>query len=303
MGVDGVLILNKPPGISSREAGEKVKKIVGADKVGHAGTLDPMARGVLPLLLGQASKLSQFLTGLEKTYIFKMKLGERTLTGDATGEVIEKAPVPQLTREDVESVLQEFKGIIMQSPHPFSAVKYKGKPLYKYAREGSLIHLEPRKVEIKEIEVIQVEGDEIDIKVTTSSGVYVRSLAEDIGKKLGTVAHLVYLNRLQVGRFTLNEALTLKEVEDLVKSGELEKKLLTMVEALEMKKIKVGRSVASLVTKGVPISQILGPRFEVVEEGERFAIISENGKRLYAIAEKGLDGRFRYVRVFPEQLK
>ncbi len=303
MQLDGVLILNKPSGISSREAGEKVKKILKVRKIGHAGTLDPMARGVLPLLLGQASKLSQFLTGLDKTYIFKMKLGERTLTGDATGEVVERKPVPPLDENYVREVVKSFEGPIMQSPHPFSAVKYRGKPLYKYAREGNLIKLEPREVEIKEIEVIHIGEEEIDIKVTTSSGVYVRTLAEDIGEKLGTVAHLVYLNRLQVGRFSLNEALTMEEVEELAESGEIDRKILSMVEALDMKKVKVGRSVALLVSRGVPVSQILGPRFEVVEPGEKFAIISENGKVLYAIAEKNSAGKFRYVRVFPDQLK
>ena len=300
---DGILNLNKPEGISSREAGEYVKKILGVKKVGHAGTLDPMARGVLPLLLGEATKLNQFLSGMEKVYVFKMRLGVRTLTGDATGEVVETAPIPELTEDEVREVIERFKGEIFQSPHPFSAVKYKGKPLYKYAREGNLIKLEPRRVEIKEIHLLGFNGTEIDIRVRTSSGVYIRSLAEDIGKELGTVAYLTELTRLEVGHFKLSSAVLMENVERLFKIGELQKKIIPMTEAIEMKKIKISRQVALLVTKGAPITQILGPKFEIIEEGEKFALISENGKVLYAIAEKTEGGRFKYIRVFPDMLK
>ncbi len=296
--IEGVININKPPGISSRETGEKVKEILKVKKVGHAGTLDPMARGVLLILVGNASKLSQFLTALDKVYLFRMKLGERRLTGDATGEVIERKPVPELSRERIEEVLQKFRGEILQSPHPFSAVKYRGRPLYKYAREGNLIKLEPRKVYIREIELVDFTEDEIAVKVTTSSGVYIRTLAEEIGRELGSVAYLSYLNRLRVGRFQLEDSVTLEALEESVKRGDVFKHIIPMVEVIDMRKIKVNRQVASLVLRGVPISQILGARFEIIEPGEKFAIISENGKKLYAIAEKGRNGTFRYVRVF-----
>ena len=295
--ISGILVINKSPGISSRRIGEEIKKLLGLKKVGHAGTLDPMARGVLLLLLEEASKLSQFLSKLDKVYVFEMKLGEKTITGDATGEIVEKMPIPELTEDLIKEVIKKFSGEIFQTPHPFSAIKFKGKPLYKYAREGNLIKLEPRKVEIKDIIFLGYKKDKIEIKVVTSSGVYIRSLAEDIGKELGTVAHLTYLMRLQVGRFSINEAVTLEQFADLVKKNNFGKYIISMVDVLDMKKIKISKQVASLVLKGVPVSQILGEKFELISPNQRFALISENGKKLYAVAEKDTSGRFRYVRV------
>lgn len=212
--VDGVFLLNKPPGISSNSALQQVRRIYGAAKGGHTGALDPLATGLLPVCLGEATKFSQHLLDSDKRYITTAKLGIRTDSSDADGEVVEEKPVPQgLTKEQIEALLVEhFTGEIEQVPSMFSALKHQGQPLYKLARKGIQVEVKPRKVMIHEIKLTDLRDDEIDLEVFCSKGTYIRSIVEDLGHLLGCGAHVKMLHRLDVGAFRADQMMTLDEL-------------------------------------------------------------------------------------------
>ena len=182
--VNGVLLLDKPLGFSSNQALQKVKWLYQAAKAGHTGTLDPLATGLLPICLGEATKFSQYVTDADKTYFATIKLGITTTTADAEGEVLSTAPV-NITQSQFELACQKFIGEISQMPPMYSAIKHKGKPLYTYAREGVDIARQARLVPIKNIKINELLGDVAQITVTCGKGTYIRTLAEDIGAKLG----------------------------------------------------------------------------------------------------------------------
>lgn len=185
--MNGIIIINKPKGLTSNDVVQKVRKIYGIKQVGHCGTLDPLATGVLPIMIGQATKISKYLVEHNKTYIATIKLGEKTETGDCEGKIIETKNVETYTKKEVQSILNSFLGETMQIPPMYSAIKVNGKKLYEYAREGTKIDIEPRKIIIYEIELISYKADEIKYKVKCSRGTYIRTLCEDIAEKLGTV--------------------------------------------------------------------------------------------------------------------
>lgn len=185
--MNGIIIINKPKGLTSNDVVQKVRKIYGIKQVGHCGTLDPLATGVLPIMIGQATKISKYLVEHNKTYIATIKLGEKTETGDCEGKIIETKNVETYTKKEVQSILNSFLGETMQIPPMYSAIKVNGKKLYEYAREGTKIDIEPRKIIIYEIELISYKADEIKYKVKCSKGTYIRTLCEDIAEKLGTV--------------------------------------------------------------------------------------------------------------------
>ena len=182
--ISGVLLLNKPSGISSHQALQIAKRIFSASKAGHTGTLDPMATGLLPVCFGEATKFSSVLLGADKTYEATLRLGYISTTGDSDGEISVAGNV-NLTLQQVESVLQNFIGKIMQTPPMYSAVKYQGKPLYTYARKGIEIERQPREVTVYDLRVGTLEGDKMNITIKCSTGTYVRTLAENIGRILG----------------------------------------------------------------------------------------------------------------------
>jgi tRNA pseudouridine55 synthase len=212
--VDGVFLLNKPPGISSNSALQRVRRTYGAAKGGHTGALDPLATGMLPICLGEATKFSQHLLDSDKRYITTAKLGIRTNSSDADGEIIEEKPVPtDLTPEQIEKFLVEhFSGEIEQVPSMFSALKHQGQPLYKLARQGIKVEVKPRQVTIHEIKMTAFRGDEIDLEVFCSKGTYIRSIVEDLGLMIGCGAHVKMLHRLDVGAFTADQMMTLDEL-------------------------------------------------------------------------------------------
>lgn len=212
--VDGVFLLNKPPGISSNSALQRVRRTYGAAKGGHTGALDPLATGMLPICLGEATKFSQHLLDSDKRYITTAKLGIRTDSSDADGEIIEQKPVPtDLTSEQIEKFLVEhFSGEIEQVPSMFSALKHQGQPLYKLARQGIKVEVKPRQVTIHEIKMTAFRGDEIDLEVFCSKGTYIRSIVEDLGLMIGCGAHVKMLHRLDVGAFTADQMMTLDEL-------------------------------------------------------------------------------------------
>lgn len=217
--VNGILLLDKPAGMSSNAALQTVKRLFKASKAGHTGNLDPLATGLLPVCLGEATKISSFLLDSDKRYLGTCKLGVRTTTADAEGEVLETRPVPNFTVQQINQVLQQFIGEIEQVPPMYSAIKINGTPLYKLARQGKEIERKPRRIWIYQIELVRLEGDELDIAVHCSKGTYVRTLAEGIGAALGCGAHLSALRRTASGPFDLQQAVTLPELEHLAEEG------------------------------------------------------------------------------------
>jgi tRNA pseudouridine55 synthase len=211
--LDGVLLLDKPLGLSSNDALIRAKRLYLAKKAGHTGTLDPLATGLLPLCFGEATKFSQDLLEADKTYEATMRLGIRTTTGDAEGEPIDTREVT-CDEAAVQAALPKFLGEITQVPPMYSALKRDGKPLYEYARAGQTVEREGRQVTILQLEMIACELPDVSFRVTCSKGTYVRTLAEDIGEALGCGAHLVALRRTGVGALTLENSVTLDALSD-----------------------------------------------------------------------------------------
>jgi tRNA pseudouridine55 synthase len=210
-----VLLLDKPIGLSSNQALQKVKWLLSAEKGGHTGTLDPLATGVLPLCFGAAAKFSQLQFDADKTYQAVARLGVRTSTGDAEGDVIEERPVHDVTAQDLARVAAQFTGAIRQIPPMHSALKKDGKALYEYARAGVQVDRAPRGVTVFKLDITPVDAVSIRITATVSKGTYIRTLAEDIGQALGCGAHLTALRRTATGPFDLAQCITLPALEAL----------------------------------------------------------------------------------------
>jgi tRNA pseudouridine55 synthase len=206
--IDGAVLLDKPVGISSNKALQQAKQLFGAAKAGHAGTLDPLASGLLVVLFGEATKFAGHLLEGDKEYLATLKLGEKTATGDAEGEVIERKAV-QVSQPDLLRVLQSFRGEIEQLPPMHSALKRGGVPLYALARKGETVERERRRVRIDAVEVMKSEFPHVELRIRCSKGTYVRTLAEDIGEALGTCAHLAALRRTASGRWRVEDAVSL----------------------------------------------------------------------------------------------
>ena len=216
--VDGVLLLDKPSGITSHTAVQKVRRLFSALKAGHTGTLDPLATGLLPVCLGEATKFSHLLLEADKTYLASIRLGVATTTGDLEGEVTARAPVI-VNKHEVEKVLKRFVGEILQTPPMYSAIKRGGQPLYKLARAGRELPRAPRKIVVSNLTLVGFHGDELQVSVSCSKGTYVRVLAEDIGRELGCGACLSGLRRTAVGDFALfSGAVAIEQLEPLTLS-------------------------------------------------------------------------------------
>jgi tRNA pseudouridine55 synthase len=220
--LDGILVLDKPRGVTSNQALQTVKRLYGAAKAGHTGSLDPLATGVLPLCFGEATKFSQFLLDADKAYASTFVLGVTTATGDADGEVLETADPSAVSREQVAAALESFRGEIEQVPSMYSALKHEGQPLYKLARQGRDVERKARKVVIRQLELRDFRpGDraEVDIYLECSKGTYVRSIAEDLGRALGCGAHVAALRRTRAGIFELADCVSMSTLEALKANG------------------------------------------------------------------------------------
>jgi tRNA pseudouridine55 synthase len=217
--VDGLLLLNKPAGLTSNQALQKVKRLLNAKKAGHTGSLDPAATGMLPLCFGEATKVCAFLLNADKTYRVTARLGTATDTGDADGSDIATAPVPELNAEQWNETLQSFVGESMQVPPMYSALKKDGKRLYELARKGETVERQPRPIRVDEIKLLEIAGTRLVFRVHCSKGTYVRTLVEDIAKKTGTVAHTARLHRETVGAFQAADMLDLTGVEAVAAEG------------------------------------------------------------------------------------
>jgi len=234
--ISGIIVLDKAVGLSSNKALQEVKWLFEANKAGHTGSLDPLATGVLPLCLGEATKVSQFLLNSDKRYRARIKLGIRTDSADSEGQIIAQCDGVNVSRKQVEQALQSFKGETQQIPPMHSALKVDGVPLYKLAREGKTIPREARSICVYELELTDFQGDEIELEITCSKGTYIRTIADDLGQDLGCGAHIIALRRLQAGAFTEADCVStdvLREVKEKHGMDRLDQNLIPMDRAIE----------------------------------------------------------------------
>ena len=217
--IDGIILLDKPIDMSSNHALQHVKRLFNAEKAGHTGSLDPLATGLLPICFGEATKYSQHLLDADKVYRTKMRLGQKTTTADAEGEVMLERPVPALTLDEIEVVLAQFRGTLQQIPSMYSALKKDGKPLYELARQGIEVEREARTIQIYRLQLLAVEPFFWELEVACSKGTYIRNLVEDIGEALGCGAHVSELRRLASGPFQLQDNLTLDYLRAVAEQG------------------------------------------------------------------------------------
>jgi tRNA pseudouridine55 synthase len=264
--INGVILLDKPTGISSNDALQKVKRIYFAEKAGHTGALDPLATGMLPICLGEATKFSQFLLDSDKRYRVIAKLGERTNTSDSDGEVVETRPV-DVTLDKLEACIDQFRGESDQVPSMFSALKYQGKPLYEYARKGIEVPRESRKITVYEIVLHRFEGDEVEMEVHCSKGTYIRTIVDDLGEMLGCGAHVTMLRRTGVAKYPYENMVTLEQLNELLEQAHREERaprelldplLLPMDTAVEdLPEVNLVPELANMVQHGQPV-QVFG---------------------------------------------
>ncbi|PZR11500.1 MAG: tRNA pseudouridine(55) synthase TruB [Archangium gephyra] len=261
--MNGVLVVDKPKGITSFDVVREVRRALNVKKVGHTGTLDPMATGVLPICIGDGTKIAQFITEATKAYDATVKLGSTTDTLDAEGKVLETRPVPSLTRELLERAFEQFRGTIKQVPPMYSAIKIGGKRLYELARAGEEIERQPREVTVFELTLRDFSADEFKLSVRCSKGFFVRTLAADLGEALGCGAHLSALRRTQSGPFVLAQSIPLTEV----KPGA---QLVGLNDALkDLPQLEVTEAEAQRVRHGgvVEVAPTLSGVFRVIEPG------------------------------------
>ncbi|WP_163782655.1 tRNA pseudouridine(55) synthase TruB [Myxococcus vastator] len=287
--MDGVLVIDKPTGPTSFDVVRQVRSLLRLKKVGHTGTLDPLATGVLPLCLGEATKVAGFITEGDKAYDATVRLGSETDTLDAQGQVTAQAPVPALTPALIEAALARFRGTFDQIPPMYSAVKVGGKRLYELARAGEEVERAARQVTVYELVLRDFSAERLQLSVRCSKGFFVRTLAQEVGRALGCGAHLEALRRTASGPFCLAQALPLADVPALLKEGALASRLMTMSQALvDLPEVRVSAADARRVSHGVPVEVPAGKAGRVRVMGPDDALL--------AVAEVA-GGRLRYLRV------
>ena len=282
--MDGILIIDKEKGWTSNDIVQKIKNMV-HEKTGHTGTLDPLATGVLPILVGKGTLLSKYLINHDKEYLATIKLGQKTNTGDSEGEVIEQKEVTQemLQKNLIEQVLETMKGKQKQIPPMYSAIKVNGKKLYEYARKGKQVEIKPREIEIYQIELISIlpEKQEIQYKVSCSKGTYIRKLSEDIAEKLGTVGFMKELRRTKVGDFKLEQAI---EISKIAKKEKMIQDYFITIEEFfqDKKKIELNQNQLKMFLNGVKLSMLLEDGvYRIYDENFNFVGVGMiNEKRL-----------------------
>ena len=254
--VNGILVLDKPVGMGSNEALQRVKRLYRARKAGHTGSLDRLASGLLPICFGEATKLSGYLLNADKHYVATFLLGVTTTTGDAEGEVVSRREVPALSAAAIDRAAARFRGEIEQIPPMHSALKHKGKRLYQLAHEGIVVERQPRRITIHRFEVPRLEGETVEVEVLCSKGTYIRTLAEDFGEALGCGASVAALRRIGAGPFTAGDMVELATVESMAAQGPqaLDAPLLPMEAAVSgWPTVRLPEGVAFYLLKGQPV--------------------------------------------------
>ncbi len=300
--ISGILVIDKPAGVTSNGVLQQVKRLYNAAKAGHTGALDPIATGVLPICLGEATKFSQRLLDSDKRYTTRVQLGESRTTADIEGEVLETAAIPELTEDAIQAVLEQFKGEITQVPPMYSALKHEGKKLYELAREGKDFDIQSkaRQVSIHKLELLGFGPDWLELDVTCSKGTYIRSLAEDVAKGLGTLGHVAVLCRLGAGPYQADMMITMEELQAMRDAGaftEMDNRLLPTYTALEsMPIIQVtlaqaqdllhGRAIQAAEAVDNPLQSTgLGPQAQV-----QLRLFHEGQDHLIGVGECQADG-------------
>ncbi len=278
--MDGIIIINKSSGLSSSRVGHKVKKMLDLKKVGHLGTLDPMATGVLPLCVNEGTKLAQFLSEADKEYVATLKLGEETDTQDSEGNVLKSTDEIPGDCDKIKKVIQEFKGEIFQLPPMYSALKHKGVPLYKLARKGEEVPRQERKVVIYEIEVLEIDIPYVTFRLVCSGGTYVRTICHDAGRKLSCGAHMTSLKRVRSGSFHISQALDVEDIENSSCKSILKEYLVSPKDALiRLAEVVVTEEMVLKIKNGVQITvdDICELELPVFKAGQKIKIISPEG--------------------------
>lgn len=291
----GILLLDKPPGLTSNQALQRVKRLCNARKAGHSGSLDPLATGMLPVCFGEATKLTGFMLAADKCYEVRALLGAATCTGDADGEIVERAPVPALSESAVLTALDQFVGTIEQVPPMYSALKHEGQRLYTLARKGIEIDRPPRTIEIHSLELLSYDSPTLELRVRCSKGTYVRTLVEDLAKALGTIGHVVGLRRLAVAPFDGHEMVPLTTIESAAEAGaeHIDALLLPMDSALaDWPRLVVGPENAKRLVQGqaVPAEP---------DWPESKVLLYVPGQRFFGIGEILPHRRLVPKRIFP----
>ena len=292
--VDGLILLDKPQGLSSNQALQKVRNLLRAEKAGHTGALDPLATGVLPICLGEATKAAGILLGNDKAYEVEARLGATTDTDDAEGQLLRERPVPAFSAADIEALLPRFTGAIQQVPPIYSALKQGGEPLYVKARRGETIELAARPVSVHAIELLETGSDRLRLRVTCGSGTYIRSLVRDLGEALGCGAHVTALRRLWVEPFQDLPLWTLEALQTLAGQGEaaLDAVLLPVEQALRaVPKVALDADQARRLGMGQPV------RVPAAESADPVQLCDESGRSL-GLVHIGPDGAVRVQRLF-----
>ena len=292
--VNGILVLDKPVGMGSNEVLQHVKRLYRARKAGHTGSLDRLASGLLPICFGEATKLSGYLLNADKHYVATFQLGVTTTTGDAEGEVVSRRPVPELAASTVERAVARFRGEIEQIPPMHSALKHKGKRLYQLAHEGIVVERQPRRLTIHRFDVLQVDGDRLDVEVLCSKGTYIRTLAEDLGEVLGCGASVAALRRIGAGPFEAGDMMELTAVESLADEGRdaLDAVLRPMEAAVsQWPGVRLPEGVAFYLRKGQPVLVPHSPT-------EGWVRIHSEGAGFIGVGEVLDDGRIAPRRLF-----
>ncbi len=306
---DGVLVVDKPAGFTSHDVVQEVKRMLGAAKVGHSGTLDPFATGVLVLLINGATKLAPFLADHEKTYVFDISFGVETDTQDSTGKVVARQPCEPLQEREIRAACEPFIGEIEQTVPRYSAVRVKGQRLYQMARRGVEVTPPNRKVEIKDLSFCELRWPEATFKVTCSKGTYVRSLGVDLAHHLNCIGHVSQLRRLASGEFNLSQAITLEQLEERLARGELHQLLITSVQALDCyPEVRVSHLDAKRIRQGSTLDSIqfldpgpspgwpAGPYKVLDPDNNLVAMVSRTAKAANDRQEEGVT--FKTLRVF-----
>ncbi len=294
MPVDGLLLLNKPAGITSNQALQKVKRLLQAKKAGHTGSLDPAATGMLPLCFGEATKVCAYLLEADKTYRVAARLGQATNTGDRDGEISATADVPDLQRRAWEQILAQFCGVTDQVPPMFSALKKDGKRLYELARKGQVVDREARRIRIDELHLLEISGSRLVLRVKCSKGTYIRTLVEDIAKAAGTVAYTARLHRETVGDFQAEDMLDLPGAERVAEAGP---------EALRARLLPTDQALSSWPDYHIPedaAERFCGGQAVAVAGGgaEGLVRVYAGEERFVGVGQLGSDGQLAPRRIF-----
>jgi len=303
--IHGVFLLDKHAGASSNDVLQKVKRLFNANRAGHTGALDPLATGMLPICLGEATKFSQYLLDSDKRYRVIARLGERTDTSDADGNIVETRPV-DFDRAVLDVALESFRGDTLQVPTMFSALKYQGRKLYEYAREGITVPREARPIRVFELQFIRWESNELELEIHVSKGTYIRTIIDDLGEKLGCGAHVIMLRRLQVARYPIERMVTLEQLQEIAATvnvaetpdySALDALLLPMDSpAEEFPIVNLLPAVAAYFKQGMPVQVANAPEQGLVRvtEGDEHKFIG-----MAEIAEDGRVAPRRLVVEFP----